>query len=92
MTIYFFIYFAVTFFVKDGNNVIYLITSYNVINAIFTFTGLMLYFYTIMMLRNAIAECASFHFETKGTYVICALYCFLLVVQIFYLLAYEFFD
>lgn len=92
LSIYFVLYLCVTIIVKDPNIVTYLSISFNVINAIFTFGGLMLYFYTIMMLRNAINQCTSFKFDVGGTVVIFTLYLLILMLQIFYLLSYQIFD
>ena len=80
LSIYFVIYCLVTGLVTSGDFVIYLNISWNVFNAFFTFMGLLLYFYTIMMLRNAINQCAAFQFEVGGTYIICALYGFILLL------------
>ena len=60
MAIYFSIYMVVTLVITKGGYVKETTTLFNVVNAIFTFVGLLLYFYTIMMLRNAINQCASF--------------------------------
>lgn len=54
LSIYFVLFLLVSGLVINGDYVIYLNISWNVINAMFTFMGLLLYFYTIMMLRNAI--------------------------------------
>ena len=80
LNVYFLIYFFVTLFAYDGDYIVYLITSTNIANCFFDLTGLFLYLYTIRMLRSAIAKCASFQFETKATYVICALYTLLLLL------------
>jgi len=45
-----------------------------------------------MMLRRSIAKCASFKFETCGTYVICGIYGFIACLQIVYMVSYEFLD
>ena len=88
LSIYFVIYLLITGFIHNGDYVVHLNVSYNVINSFFTFMGLLLYFCTIMMLRNAINQCTTFQFEIGGTYVICGLYGFILFLQIFYLLSY----
>ena len=54
LSIYFVLYLAVTGLVTDGSYVMYLNISWNVVNAMFTFLGLLLYFYTIMIVRAAI--------------------------------------
>ena len=60
MTFYFVVYMVVTLVITQGGYVKETTTLWNVVNAIFTFAGLLLYFYTIMMLRNAIDQSASF--------------------------------
>ena len=44
------------------------------------------------MLRRAIEQTVSFAFDTKGIYAICVLYFFILVIQVTYLMTYNFFD
>ena len=90
LTIYFVVYLFITGFVTNGDYVMYINVSCNVFNIMFNFTALLLYFYTIMMLRNAINQCASFQFDVRGTYIICGLYGFILLLQIFYLFSYNF--
>ena len=85
--IYYAFYSCLTFLVTDMDMIFFLITSFNVLNLILTFLGLLLYFYTIMMLRQAIQRCASFQFETSVTYVICGIFFFILCLEVFYLLS-----
>ena len=87
LIIYYAFYTVLTFLVTDADMIFFLITSYNVLNLIFTFLGLLLYLYTIMMLRQAIQRCASFQFETSVTYVICGIFLFILCLEVFYLLS-----
>ena len=56
----------------------YIMDSDFIMNAIFIFAGLILYSYTIMMLRDAISQCASFNYEPKGTYVVVGIFIFML--------------
>ena len=42
-----------------------------------------------MMMRRAIRQCAKFHFDSCGSYFICGMFLFLLVLQVFYLLAFK---
>ena len=66
--------------------------SLNICNNTVILAALVIYSYTIVLLRSAIAKCASFDFETTGTYMIAGLYCFNLLTQGTFLLTYALSD
>ena len=80
ISIYFILFLIATVIVNDDMQVIPLIITLNVANDVIILTALVLYSFTIILLRLAIANCASFQFETGGTYFIIALYTMSLLV------------
>ena len=89
LSVYFIIFMLATALFRKWTNILYLMIASNVCNDVIILTALILYSYTIVILRSAIAKCASFQFETTGTYVIAGLYCFTLMVQLAFLICYE---
>lgn len=72
--------------------VIDLMIYLNICNDVIILCAMILYTYTICLLRSAIAHTSSFQFDTKGTYVITGLFFFSFGVQITYLLTYTLSD
>lgn len=60
LILYFIGYLLVTSLFYEGKYLIYLSSSITILNILFTLAGVSLYLYTIMMLRSAISQCASF--------------------------------
>lgn len=89
---YYACYVVVVSLVREGQYIKYIMNSDYIVNAVFIFAGLILYSYTIMMLREAIAQCATFQFEPKGSYVVLGIFVFILSLQFIYVLCGEFFD
>lgn len=89
LTFYYVAYVIIACFMTDGRFVSILSPLAHALNVVFTVCGLILYCYTIMMIRRAIKQCAEFRFETCGSYFICGMFIFILVLQIFYLLAFK---
>ena len=73
----------------EGKYIVRVITVFDVLDALFILAGLLLYYCSIRMLRSSIAKCTSFKFETAGTYIICSLYCFILALQLIYMILYR---
>ena len=62
----------------------------DIVNFAITLSGLTLYMHTIIMLRRSIQKCASFQFETYGTYLIGFIFIFVAAMQIVYMVSYQF--
>ena len=90
ITVYFIIYVLLTTYYDDQAKVVRLMVGLNICNDIIILSALVLYSYTIVILRRAIAKCSSYQFETRGTYVITGLYIFMLIIGIMWLITYEF--
>ena len=91
LTIYFATYVIIANIFTSGHAVKVVSIGAHIFNTLFTFAGLVLYCYTVLLLRTAIKNCAKFQFDTKGTNLICILYAFLLGLQIFYLMCHKIF-
>jgi len=74
----------------DGKMIVQQMCAYYVASLFFTLSGLLLYLYTIMMLRKSIALCSSFKFESRGTYLICGIYLVIACLQLVYVMTYEY--
>ena len=48
----------------------------NICNEVVIVMGVAAYSYTTYIIRRAITKCASFNFDTRGTYALIGLYCF----------------
>ena len=66
--------------------------TFNLCNNVIVLLVLILYSFTIILLRKSIAKCASYQFETRGTYVITSLYIATLAISMAFLITYQFFD
>lgn len=74
--IYYIGFLSMTLLPTDGSLIVQYMMANYIFNLFFTLSGLLIYIYTITMLRRSIAQCASFQFETRGTYLICGIYAF----------------
>ena len=89
-TVYYFIFLTVTAFNK-GPNIVEQMVVFNLCNDIIVLLGLILYSYTIVLLRRSIAKCTSYQFETTGTYVIMSMYGITCLIGLVFLMTYTIF-
>jgi len=77
LCVYFTIYVVVVSVPQDGRFIQPLITVNYLINLGFILSALLLYSYTIKMVRKSISQCSSFKFDTRATYFIGGMYALL---------------
>ena len=92
LTVYFISYLALTAVLRDDDKIVTFMIILNVINDLIILAALILYTYTIFLLKNSIAKCASFQFQTTGTYVIIGIYVMTFLTQVIYLTTYAISD
>ena len=89
-TTYFFI-FLIVLAINESPYVVEQMVVFNLCNDFIVLLGLILYSYTIVLLRRSIAKCTSYQFETTGTYVIMAMYGVTCVLGLVFLMTYTIF-
>ena len=87
-TAYFFAYITITLVMSENEHIVKQMVTFNLCNNIIVLLVLILYSFTIILLRKSIAKCASFQFETRGTYVIASLYIVTLFISLAFLFTY----
>ena len=89
LIVYFVIYALCTGIIELNNDNKYMVNIFDCISLLIMILGFSLFLYTIIMMRKAHATCAFIKISNKGTYIICSLYAFVILLQLIYLIINE---
>lgn len=86
LTIYYLVNTSMLLFIVDQEGLESFLVIISMCNVVIMIVGVAAYSYTTYIVRRAITKCASFDFDTRGTYALIGLYCFNFLAIVAYMI------